>query len=467
MSSLRESLFEAAAAGELTRVEELCREHADAIAAESASWQTVPTEVRSDAEAMQRYAHGLITVARVLAERLGEPSLMQRLVGPRDGNPLVQWEARLRAIRADMTELRYAEAITALEALLEETGGLQGSGPAQLRPVTQGLLAECLFQTRQAERAIPIMETALAASQARQDGQGVVAYLGNLFEAHRYLGHRAEAASFADRLADVFQAAGADSDAKRYRRVAQIVRAGEPKNRVVALLDDDSRLELDEVTAETGRIRFVFERDRLTLRAAALLVERGRTAGSNGNLSEALALFQRAAAADPHDPDARYQEGFTLLLERRYDEAVSAYEAAEALAPGWYHCRADLWLARELAAGRLSHALFMALYELADGPGDAAAKLALADRALADAPDLAPLHFHRGRALVALDRPDEARAAFRAGLASAPEPDIETRLCVALAFTLEPGDERRALLARAIERDGNLIAAATAKIVSR
>jgi len=465
MSSLRELVFDAVAAGDLARVEALCREHHDAILDEFPAWQQVPHEIRDQQAALQRYAMGLITVARMFAERLGSQVLLAKLQGNREDNPLVKWESDLERARDDMKALRYPEAVERLEALLAQTASLEGTGPERLRPVTFGFLADALYQQRQGERAIPLLGEALARSRAIADVDGVVAYSGNLYEVNRYLGRGADAAGYAEQLADTFTAIDRAADAKRYRTLAKLERDGAPKNRVVAVLDDDSRVELDELPAPTGRVRFVFERDRLTLRPCGVLVDHGREAGAAGRLDEALQLFQRAAAADPFDPDARYQEGFTLVLLRRYAEAVAAYDATEQLAPGWFHCRADRWLANELAERRLAHGTFQALHALQDGPQAPAEKLALADEALAATPQLAALHFHRGRQLAALDRRGEAVDACRAGLATDPEPDIHTRLLVALAAALEPGTERSALLAQAIELRGNLIAAASAAVM--
>jgi hypothetical protein len=74
----------------------------------------------------------------------------------------------------------------------------------------------------------------------------VVAYLGNLYEAHRYQGQAALAAADAGRLADALDQQGRADEARCCRRLAEIVRAGEPLNRVVAVVEG-RRYELDEV----------------------------------------------------------------------------------------------------------------------------------------------------------------------------------------------------------------------------
>ena len=460
--SLREVLFSAVAAGDVNALEALCVQHRDAILQHFGEWQRVPEAVREDPVAMQRYANGLIALARLFAQRLGSTALLSRLTGDASDNPITRWQEDLRAAFEAMTELRFADAAEQLRALLDSTHDLKGTGPDRLRPITLGYLGECLFHTAHAEEAVQHLDRALALCVAIEDAEGVLAYLRNLFEVHRYLGESEKAAKFAEQIARGLEASGEYGD--EYRQAATRLRAGEPPLRVIALVDGKKR-ELDAIESPTaGRIQLVFERNRLTLRPAQVLVERGREAGSHGKYDEALALFQQAAAADPLDPEARYQEGFTLLHLKRYEEAIAAYDATEKLAPGWFHCRADGWLARELAAGRIKHDAFLALHAIEDGPGSAAEKLERADRALATAPRVPALHLLRGTQLVKLDRAPDAAEAFKAGLALEPEPDVGTRLLVQLALLTGDPVQRAELFERAIKLNGNLVAAATARL---
>src|SRR5207248_10873000 len=112
------------------------------------------------------------------------------------------------------------------------------------------------------------------------------------------------------------------------------------------------RSEIDEIGSVEGkRVRFIFERNRITLRPAEQLTRQGEQAGSEGRHDEALACFGGAAQADGFDPHARYLAGFALLHLKRYPEAIESYQTAEELAPGWFHVRANLWLAQQLASG--------------------------------------------------------------------------------------------------------------------
>ena len=463
---LRDRLFAAIHEGHIERVEELCRAHRQAILDAFPGWQLVPEDVRTDHAQLQRYANGLITIARVFAEKLGDTQLLERL-GARDNNPLAKWDEQLQAAAADMEAMRYGEAGRRLQQILDTTGTLRGTGADQLRPITLALIGECMFQQGNADAALPFYEQALAGVRAIHDPNGIAAYLDSLYELNRYLGRGSEASRYAAELATLYAMAGRDDDAKRMQQRALLARAGEPKNRVIAALDDGSWLELDDVAMTTERIRFSFQRDRVALRRANALVEEGEQLGAVGKLEDALAKFREAAQVDPYFPHARYQEGFTLVLLRRYDEAVAAYTATEELAPGWFHCRADLWLAKQLASGALDHTTFEALRELEDGSGSPEEKLALAETTLAKAPHVAGLHLEKGRQLARLGRDDDARAAYRDGLARDPDPDIRTRLLVQLALVVEDASERTKLFEEAVRSDGNLVAAATARLALR
>lgn len=149
---------------------------------------------------------------------------------------------------------------------------------------------------------------------------------------------------------------------------------------------------------------------------------------------------------------------------RRYPDAVESYETTERLAPGWYHCRADRALALELASQRITHATFEAVRRIEDGGRSAEDRVKLADQALTDAPDLPILHLMKTNALLELKSVAAAEEAARAGLARDPDPDVRTRLLVALARVLKAPENRR-VLEEAVTLDGNRIAGAMARVM--
>jgi tetratricopeptide (TPR) repeat protein len=336
----------------------------------------------------------------------------------------------------------------------------------ELLPLTLGFLGECHFHGGEAERALDPFREALRLCEEHQDGEGFVAYLGDLYEVCRYLGDHRGAAEHADRLADGFDGDDGDPVQERlWRARARIARTAPPQCRAVVLLDE-RQYELDALPdLANARLQIAFERDRLALRPAVELTARGMELASKGEYERALAALRSAANADPHDPQSRYQEGLVLLTLERHAEAVTAYEAVEMRAPGWFHCRADLWLARQIAAGHLDHGAFLAVRSLVDGALAPSERVRLARQALGRYPKLPALHLALGDALRALEQGEEARAAYREGLGHAEEPDVKTRLLVALGGSLPAGEEQRSLLEQAITLNGNLVAAAMAQTI--
>lgn len=396
----------------------------------------------------------------------GDPSLLQRLTGPAESNPLLRWQDRLAQAQAAMTAGDYLEARTSLAATLEETAGLSGSGADELRAVTQGCLGESQFQSGEAEAAEGPMEAALGYCQRVGDGEGERVYLQNLFELARYRGRGAEAGGFAERLAAAFLRVDGGDLAEEWRQTARRVRAGEPRNRLVAIIGD-RRCEIGELDAGSvnGPVRFVFERDRRTLRPGIAAAERGSKLGGEGEHAAALEQFLQGADADAWDPHCRYEAAFTMLHLRRYAEAAAMYAEVEQLAPGWFHARADQWLAEQLAAGRFGHAMFVLVHVLQDGPGPAAEKLQVADAAIARGAVAPVVQLLRGKQLLRLSRVDEAVAAFEAGLAGEVDPHTRAQLQVELASRCEDAERRAELLREAEASTVNLLAAAVARIM--
>jgi tetratricopeptide (TPR) repeat protein len=465
---VRAALIEAHSAGDHRRLAELCTTHRDAIRRDFAGWARVPDAVRADPAQVQRYGGALVAVAHLYATELGDPALLDVLRGPRPDGPVAAWQRALGQAQHLMGELRFGEAQHVLSGALDGAHGMSGPGVAGLLAVTHGKLGECRFQLGDPAGALDPTTTALRLCEEQRDVDGVLAYLGNLFEIHRYLGQAGPAADAAERYAGTLAAVGHAGPAAHWRGRARLVRAGEPLNRVVAVVDGEQH-ELDDLpVAGDLQVGFAFERNRVTLAPAQRRIAEGEQLGGQGRHAEAHASLQEAARLDPFDPHPRYLSGLALLNLRRPAEAVAEYEATERLAPGWFHCRADVWVARELARGALEHELFLALHYLEDAPAPPEEKVRVAEAALRDAPRLAPLHLLHGRGLAELGAEAEAEAAYRRGLAGATEPDVRSRLLVALGVALPPGPERAARLTEAAGLPGgNLVAAATAALALR
>jgi tetratricopeptide (TPR) repeat protein len=463
---LREALFEAARARDTARLRKLVDGQRDAITEHFPSWQKVPPALRDDPAQVNHYAGGLIGLAAYFAEQ-GDPSLMARLQGPPEENPLLSWEQALRSAQELIAAGRHAQAEPLLREHVASGRALSGTGVDRYLPITIGLLGQCRFHQGDADEAVTLFDEALAICRRKKDVEGEIAYLSSLHETHRWLGHDKEAISLAGELAERCDGAG-DRDRGRWaRQRAARMQAGEPLVRIVAEINGKT-LELDELpgTPPKGSVQFRFERNRLSLGGVGALIEEGSRLGSAGDGERALAAFQAAAALDPWDPQPPYLAGLALMELGRYADAVKSYDTTEQLAPGWFQCRADRWMATELAAGRVSRAAFQAVRAIGDGDAPPDEKARLAAAAIATTPDLPVLYLLRAEALIKVGAKSAAEVVARAGLERNPDVDVRTRLLVTLSQTTKSA-ERGALLDEAIALDGNRTAAAMARLMSR
>jgi len=468
-AELREQLLDAAAAGG-GALEKLCRAQREAISSAFPTWTVVPEAIRSDQPAVHRYVTGLIAVAQFFAQQLGDPSLLQRMMPPGKTNPIVRWREQLTNARELMSRGSYAEAEQILATEIEAARGTMGTGVARFLPQSLGALGECQFHLGKAERALDTTSEALALCREQGDTDGVRAYLGNLYEVCRYLGDGVAAATHAEMLASMLEIAGDTTGAARQRGRAARARTGEPLNRIL-LVSEGLEYELDELPEATlqGRqgVKFVFERNRLTLRSAVDLIRKAEALAALGEYERALTTFRAAATADPHDPGAHFLAGLTLLHLKRPLEAVASYEACEARAPGWYVCRADRWLAQQIASGRYDHGAFLALNAL-EGNYTDSEKEQRARRSLERYPDLAGLYLVLGKALSGLNQAEAAKSAYLDGLRHAEDPDTKTRLLAALGVHPSGSEQQRQqYLLQAVELNGNLVSSAMASFLLR
>ena len=465
-SQLRHLLIEAVRTQDQRMLANLCKTHQDMILRHFIEWTKVPSDLQSNQTAIQLYANTLGTVAEFFATKLGKPELFQQLVGPEKTNPLAQWQEILKQTQVYMEELHYEEAIQTLSDLLTKVRNLTGPGVDKYLPITYGYLGESYFQSGEASKAISPTETARRLCEQQGDYEGVAAYDGNLYEIHRYLGQAEAAAQSAERLAHMLDKQGQKGAATKYRKQARQVRLGEPLNRVIANIDgiQFELLEIHQINIRNQKVQFVFQRNRSSLRPTTVFIDQGEQLARKSNFMDALLALENAAKADQYDPHPHYLAGLMLLNLQRYIEAAESYETTERLAPGWYNCRADLWIARQLAHKNISHEIFIALHKLEDWPLDPKEKVQLAEQSLAKAPNLAPLHLFYGKGLSALGRTKNAEAAYRKGLTCVEEPDIQTRLLVQLGTMVDSISERKQLLEQAVEVNGNLVAAAMAAI---
>jgi tetratricopeptide (TPR) repeat protein len=458
--------------GDQEELQRLCLAHRSTIEEAFASWKTVPPAFRSDQALVERYVATLLAVAEFFARGLGRPQLLQLLTGRDRGrdqpSPLDRWHGSLERAHALLAESQYAEAATLLQAIVDETEGLRGSWVDRYLPITLGMLGSAHFNVGRVEDAAEPTRRALAICEATGDVEGVVAYLTNLHEIERWRGEVESAAGLADRLGEALRD-GDPARARRYVERARRLRAGEPLVRVVVVPDNEATaVELDqlhELGDEPKRMTFAFERNRVTLGAAAALAEQGRTEAERRELEAALQLFDRAAAIDPHDPEPHYQAGMCLAELGRFADAVQRWEGVEARAPGWYRVGEDRALAAKIEAGQLDPHVLRIVRELEDGGRPPRAKIALAQSAIERYGDLARIHHALGKAHFAVGELDEAARAWLRAQQTADDPGIETRALTDLGATAVDPAQGHRLLHRAVDLAGDLVAAAQARVM--
>jgi tetratricopeptide (TPR) repeat protein len=455
----------AAASGPKRKLRALCERYKGQVAANLDLMRKMPQGIATDPASLERYGQRLGAVARCLAAECNAPELWQALIGRPDDNPLVQWDRWYGELPDRMGRLEYDPLIAEARAFIDQARSLEGHAARQNEAFLLGRLGELLFHSGRVADAIGPIREALAACRAIGDVEGELAYLNNLVEAHRYLGDVPAAAATGEEL--VAQCERHGRDAGQSRKHVRLLRQGEPLCRVVCVRDG-REWEPDElIGAADGRYQFQFQRNRLSLRKCAALVEQGNAIATNGQLADALEKYHEASEVDPHDPDPHYQAGTCLLEMGAYARAREAYEEVERLAPGWFRCRTDRWIAESLEDGTVSDEEFGILRVLEDGGLDPATAFEAASKAVHAHPDFAPFYLVLGDLQRNRGKTEAAIAAYRKGLELAAEPDLESRLLCALAGLLPVNSpERRSLVERAVGLKGSLVAQAVARMMA-
>lgn len=453
----REQLFLLVERGLQVELGELCRQKSEEISQQFAGWLEMPPKIRSQPKLAQKYAAGLHGVAAKMVE-LGDDRPMDLLS---DGQPS-SWRSALRQASELMDKLRFAEAVKILEPYL--VTGYHGSqeGADQYQGTTLGKLGECEFQLGHFDKADAHLRKALALCQSQQDWEGVYANLGHLYELDRYRGKPDLAQSHAAALCTALRAQGKDTTRANYNSRTSHA----PPVRVVAVLAG-VQMEIEELPPATdpAQVSLRLERNRPTLALAAALNAEGRQAYAQGNYASALESFSKAAQLDAYEPDCRYLAGFCLLHLKRYAEASASFKQLERLAPGWAQLRHDSWLAQELAAGHMSHDLWLLELEFWQA---APLSLERVIQALSQYPQHAPLHFAKGLALQALGKAAEANQAYQKALPLAGNEDLKSRILLAASQVIGSPDLCKKLLQHLLSlKLPNLVAAGTARTILR
>lgn len=178
-SQLHQALYAAIEANDVEALNSLIQSHFDDVVAEFPSWTRVPAEIRADQNAASRYVQSLIAIAQVF-EAAGEPSLIERLVGPEETNPIVQWNRRLSHAQALSDAGDYAESDRQLEDMLAEMEAATGPAVEHLRPKILGRLGFNALHEQDYATALDYTAQAYDGCVASDDEEGRVAYYENL-----------------------------------------------------------------------------------------------------------------------------------------------------------------------------------------------------------------------------------------------------------------------------------------------
>lgn len=457
---LRDRLLAAAASGSRKKLRSECRAYRDQAAQHIDVISKLPDDIPRDNASIDQHVQRLIAVAQCLANECSTPELWNKLSGVSDDNPFVQWNRWFNELPDRMQRLEYEALIAEAQAFIKQAKTLRGSPARQQEAILCGRQGELLFHSGRVEASLEPFREALALCVECNDVEGQVAYLNNLVEAHCYVddGH---AVSTAEQLLHVKQINGLPTEDVEQR--LKRLRNGEPLCRIVCVRNGEE-LELDEITKiGEGSYQFQFRRNRLSLHKAATLTTQGNHLAIEGRYSDALEKYHEASEVDPYDPDPVYQRGMCLLELGAYAKGREAFEEVERLAPGWFRCRSDRWLADGLDRGLISNEEFLLLRALDDGGLPAAQAAQLAKGGVERFPDFAPLYLYLGKFS---KTEEEAVSAFRKGLELVDEPDLESRLLCALAGRLPvEAPERTHLVERAVGLKGSLVSIATAKLM--
>jgi len=461
---VRDRLIAAARSGSSARLKAECRKLATAVTKNLDLMTKVPESIRSHPVQTEAYIHYLASVAECLANECAAPELLNKLCGTADSNPLIRLEAWYRDLPGRKERLEYATLISEAQQFIAEMNSLEGSGARHHKALLYGHLGHLLFGCGKVAESIPAFDTAIELCASNQDIEGQLIHSRNLIEAYRYLGKVEDAIRACEVAIEIAERRGSESDS--LRRMLRLLASGEPLCRVV-VISEGKEFEVDEFNhIGGGTIELHFRRNRLAIPAAEELVRQGNELASEGKLADALEKFQAARELDPYDPDPDYQSGVCLMDLGAFSQAKKHFEEVERLAPGWFRSRFDRWLAGAIEEGLASDDEYRALRLLDDGglPADRAKPIVL--EALQRHPEFAPFRLVLGDLYRKEDKIGEALNCYRAGLALAKEPDLESRLlCAAAAVLPNDSSERRQFIERARSIPGSLVAKAMATLI--
>jgi tetratricopeptide (TPR) repeat protein len=309
-----DALLKAAAKKDAETFCKLCEANAPTIRDSFKKWLTVPTGMRGDPAAIQRYLNGLMLVASAF-QKAGDSTLMAMLTGP-DDNPLVELKEEVEQAGRLLDGGHAAQAVERLDVLLAREFDMEGPGVDRLRAIALGRLGIGLYRMGDKARAVEVTRQALAICELLGDKEGVAAYTQNLAVIESPM-----TVAYQDTSGRDFEPGEPPEERMRYE-----VRGGEA------------------VPPE-----------------AEALHQQGRAAGQRGDHDKALRLLSEASALAPCWPYPVYDRAFTHLLRQDWAAARADYERTIELAPrGFFKAHTAVDILRREAAGEFRPGLYLA-----------------------------------------------------------------------------------------------------------
>lgn len=466
---LRKQLFEIIDRNHLTEFEHLCAESESEIFRCFAEWKKTPEEIQTDKEAVRKYAYCLMVIASYFQKQRNRGELVTMLTGIDDSQFSRQWQEQLGQCQHMMQkQLKFQEALPLLEKCLDLTSGVSGAGVDKFLPLTLGFIGECHFQLGQMDMAKEYVGRAYQTTSMQGDHDASMAYLANLYEISRYSGDYAAAIKYAQDAADRCYDRGELVTASNWRHHARAVEKGEPLYRIVLKIGDEY-FELDEIPKVHGeRVEFIFVRNRIELVLCSQKCYEGREITSQGDYDNAIKIFESAVTLDPYSPQPLYMAGNLKLAGRRYADALVDLNKCEELCPGFETARADLWLAQQLADGKMEHDACKVAYETNNEEIPLVERIAFCYELAEKYPGFAECYWRLGKMLIEKEEPQVAVEVFKKGIELGDEQDALSRLYRDLAIlTDDEAGKREYFNKSAALEKGNTLAQAMSRYMLR
>jgi len=411
-----------------------------------------------------------VKIAQHMSYELNRPKLMLFLKPPSMDEKISPFLHCLQEIREMINNFKYATAVERLNMLL----GSESSDLIANEGLCQGWIGECYFHLRKPELSIAPMSKALQISLDIGDQEGIPQYMKNLVEVYRYMNDKKEASFWCERLSKWYSETGDKSMAFFYMRRAKKITEGEPLNRIVVYIGN-TLYELEDIlpnqlTDRVSPLRFVFQRNRISLAPCSDMVRRGRSLVEQGYHKEGIECFRKGSEFDPLAPEPFYEEAMLCIQLGQFDRALDCFKKVELLAPGWYKVRSYLWLSSQVVLGKFDRRVIEAAKALEDGAYDEVFKTNLASSMSGKYPDIPLFYLLEGLSLTRLNDKPRAERILTEGILRCGEnrelADTKTSLLFALATVTPDPVRKQLLLQEAYTLNGNLNCAAMAYVTN-